>query len=235
MFRSFIIAAACAAVSVQAASAADLPTKAPTMAAPVASTWTGFYAGVQAGYEWGSSVQFFTGAGNGTTDRYNVNGGLGGVTVGYNWQFRPQWLVGLEADWSWMKASGTTSTTATYFCGATGPGCTTTFADLGTVRARLGYAAGNMLIFGSGGYAVANLSTGCCNGPLNDSYYRNGWAAGGGIEYAVDRRWSAKLEYLRAEFGSYTWDNRPGCATINCQTDAKMNVLRVGLNYRPGW
>ncbi|WP_246790642.1 MULTISPECIES: outer membrane protein [Bradyrhizobium] len=30
--------------------------------------------------------------------RQNVDGGLGGVQVGYNWQVDPKWVLGVEAD-----------------------------------------------------------------------------------------------------------------------------------------
>src|SRR5229473_6404444 len=91
-------------VTISAAGAADIPLKMPVKAAPVvAYDWTGFYIG---GY-YGSSV----GESRGRTDppgnpagtrqgQFNVNDiGLAiGGTVGYNWQFAPSWLVGLEGD-----------------------------------------------------------------------------------------------------------------------------------------
>ena len=49
MRRSLLLAAACAIVSVQAASAADMPTKAPSYAPVAMTNWTGFYVGGQVG------------------------------------------------------------------------------------------------------------------------------------------------------------------------------------------
>ena len=28
---------------------------------------------------------------------------IGGFQAGYNWQFAPTWVAGLEADWSWAN------------------------------------------------------------------------------------------------------------------------------------
>lgn len=80
-----LLAAAFSLGIVQVASAADMPVKAPMApaAAPIYN-WTGFYVGLQGGYAWGSSVQFFTAAGGGSTNRYNINGWEGGGTLGYN-------------------------------------------------------------------------------------------------------------------------------------------------------
>jgi hypothetical protein len=43
---------------VQAASAADMPTKAPIVSAPpvVAYNWTGFYVGIDGGWGWGNMI-----------------------------------------------------------------------------------------------------------------------------------------------------------------------------------
>src|SRR3974390_3100312 len=101
---------------VSSAMAADLPVKAPAPlpVAPV-PTWTGFYIGGHMGGSW-------TDSGNGVWSPLQVfpfgefpnvgtleNKGafVGGVHGGYNWQFAPTWVAGLEGDWSWdnSKAS----------------------------------------------------------------------------------------------------------------------------------
>ena len=58
-----------------------------------------------------------------------------------------------------------------------------------------------------------------------------GWTLGRGVDYAFMGAWSAKLEYLYADFGSMT------CAAATCGTVAdekatfKESIVRVGLNY----
>jgi len=65
----------------------------------------------------------------------------------------------------------------------------------------------------------------------------DGLAYGGGVEWAFAPSWSAKIEYLRLDFG------HPNIFSplnvINVRNDMRdMNVVRIGLNYKfgdPGW
>src|ERR1700685_1980924 len=90
-----IICTACAigaVVCISAAAAADLPartyTKAPAMVAAAPISWTGCYVGVEAGYGWGRETVTSTEVGAVGTPVTSINprGGLGGGTVGCNWQ-----------------------------------------------------------------------------------------------------------------------------------------------------
>ncbi len=217
------------------ANAADLAVKAPAYKAPPAEpvfSWTGFYIGAQGGGAWGDSVQSLnTGLISAATARYNISGGEAGGTVGYNWQFSPHVVLGIEADYSWAHITGTGASLAPYSCGAI---CATTVDSLGTVRGRLGYAFDNVLLYGTGGWAFSRISSNL-NGftAAND---RSGWTAGAGIEYAFNPHWSVKAEYLRVNFDSFVWTNASNplitCTGINCSTDAKFNVIRAGVNYR---
>jgi outer membrane immunogenic protein len=77
------------------ASAADLPTKAPAYAPPVAApyNWTGSYIGGHFGYAWGSDpidLTPVTAFPTGTVPLSladNPRGVLGGIQYGTNWQF----------------------------------------------------------------------------------------------------------------------------------------------------
>src|SRR3954470_3925472 len=103
MKRILIAGAAMASLLATNALAADLAPR-PYVKAPVivdpGYNWTGFYAGLNGGYSWGrSSTSLNPGAPFGTTAiRENVNGGLGGGQIGYNWQIDRTWVVGVEAD-----------------------------------------------------------------------------------------------------------------------------------------
>ena len=77
-----------------AARAADLPLKAPRLAA--AYEWTGPYLGVAGGIAWGHSDQTDTGVNVGDGS-YAVNGGVAGGTLGYNSQ-QGGFVFGLEGD-----------------------------------------------------------------------------------------------------------------------------------------
>ena len=106
------VAAITALIGVRAF-AADMVVKAPPPAPPPVYSWTGFYVGGDLGGAWTSN----TGTWNplpseAAFSEYNQIGGnggssfLGGFHAGYNYQFAPTWVSGLEGDWSWTKAKG---------------------------------------------------------------------------------------------------------------------------------
>jgi outer membrane immunogenic protein len=229
--NKLIVAAIAAFGFAGSAFAADIPVKAPMVPVAAPFNWTGLYVGAVAGGAWGSSVQFFTGAPGGSTDRYNIQGINGGGTLGYNWQFDPHWVAGIEADFSGAHIKGTGISSATYGCGTE---CSTNVNWFGTARGRLGYAFDHWLFYGTGGLAYGNIVTVEAGGPVNTT--RAGWTAGGGAEYAFNRNWSAKLEYLYVNFSSYVYSNATnaffGCAGLNCSTDARFSVVRLGANYK---
>jgi len=232
--------AALAAVS--SASAADLPVKAPPppLPAPVLN-WTGFYIGANGGYSWGRAgrtLNFFspvTGAtifspvGTGTTSDSNMNGGLFGGQIGYNWQ-SANWVFGLETDAQWTGQRGSAS--ATCAATATALGClpgitalpagaigTTATIDqklewFGTFRARAGVlVVPNVLLYATGGAAygtiksdvtIASLTPAgvAITGVGSSSDQRFGWTVGAGVESMFGANWSGKLEYLYMDLGT---------------------------------
>jgi len=112
MNRIFIGIAAVASLLSSGAFAADLAprpyTKAPVIVDP-GYNWTGFYVGLNGGYSWGRATETaligapFPGS---ATVRQNVNGGVFGGQIGYNWQVDRKWVLGLEADGQWTGERG---------------------------------------------------------------------------------------------------------------------------------
>jgi len=109
-YLSIAVAATVSAIAfTQNATAADVPVKAPVapVPAPIYS-WTGFYVGVHAGWGWSSSTvtvtpsPAFVSASGYETHSFDQNsdGFIGGGQIGYNWQFAPNWMVGIEGDFS---------------------------------------------------------------------------------------------------------------------------------------
>src|SRR3954451_388607 len=99
MKRFFLSAVALTALAAPAF-AADMPprtyTKAPAYTPPQAIyNWTGFYLG---GHLGGT----FAGANSleGNNGRF-----LGGVQGGFDYQFAPNWVLGIEAQYSWMPTN----------------------------------------------------------------------------------------------------------------------------------
>jgi outer membrane immunogenic protein len=214
--------------------AADLPAKAPiTKAPPTYYNWAGFYIGGLATYGWADSVHCDAGACDPgiVFPAFNMNGWLGGVTAGYNFQ-SASWVFGIEADWSWGRVDGSSGDTVDFGCGR----CRTSVDSIGTVRARLGYAFDRFLPYVTAGVAFTEYRA-SVGDPIDqeDSRTRATFTGGGGFEYAFYGNWSAKAEYLfihKAGDFLYAPDQcaRPGCfaRTNDIQT------VRFGVNYRFG-
>jgi outer membrane immunogenic protein len=103
--------------------AADIAVKAPPAPPPVpVFSWTGFYVGGDVGAKWmqdewtvtslfdgGGPAPGFVGAPGAPTTTYTVSGIRAGGFVGYNWQFSPTWVGGVEGDAAWADNSQTES------------------------------------------------------------------------------------------------------------------------------
>ena len=219
--RKLIFAIAVVTFGGGPALAADLPVKAPAYVAPAPiNNWTGFYIGIEGGGTWGKSTHDFLPFG--THGSFDVSGGLVGGTIGYNYQLG-QFLAGIEGDLSWASSNGSTAGSP-ILC--TGGPCTTKLTWLSTARGRIGYVAGAWLAYVTGGAAFGNVKT-CENVTCNNST-STGWTFGGGLEAMFAPHWSAKIEYLYADFGSHNayFLFVPHTVSLN------ENILRAGLNYK---
>jgi len=174
-----ILAIAVATAAAGSAVAADLPRSPAPYYSPPASVynWSGFYAGLNLGYEWGHV----------TNSGIDPSGVAGGGQVGYNWQ-TGQFVFGAETD---IQISGADDTFAPY-----------KFSNpwFGTLRGRAGYAINNMLLFGTFGLAYGGLEAQLAG--IDETKTLFGWAGGVGMEVGVTPNWSAKVEYLYMDLGS---------------------------------
>lgn len=206
------------------AQAADIPPRSlPPPRAPVFVpffTWSGFYAGLHAGYAFGDS-NWTNNVVPVSTGDFDVSGAMVGGTLGYNYQ--TGWAVlGVEADVAWSGVEGSTFTNCPL-------GCETKNSWFGTARGRIGYAFDRFMPYLTGGAAFGDIqATAAGFGGTKKTQF--GWTAGGGIEYAFVSNWSAKLEYLYVDLGSVD------CPAAACggavETTLKLNVVRAGLNYK---
>jgi outer membrane immunogenic protein len=226
--KKLLLSAAVLAISAGAALAADLPSrKGPPVLPPPPPPppmWTGFYAGLNAGYGFGtnsntqsistaylpydgkyksittepdpvplalissSSSPYYSasstlGAGlalSGVGNNSNQNGFIGGGQVGYNYQWGPSFVIGIEAD---IQGTGIRGTSRTVGLGSdtavvdtlikngslhrltnidsTAWGTTQVNAGvdwMGTVRGRLGYLfTPTMLLYATGGLTYGGV------------------------------------------------------------------------------
>jgi outer membrane immunogenic protein len=227
-----VIAFAAASMTMGAlsAQAADMPAHART--APIYKApqtlpydWTGFYLGINGGYGFGQSSWSDPAAGA-DSGKFNTNGGLLGGQIGYNWQ-TGKTVVGAETDIDWANIKG--SNTAAGVCATDGGGqCQTKQTWLGTTRARIGYAFDRFLPYITGGVAYGNIQATQPTGTSSAS--KAGWTAGGGVEYGIDKNWSAKVEYLHIDLGTATFMGAAS-GTPALSVPITDNLVRAGLNY----
>jgi len=191
------------------ANAADLAarpyTKAPAYVPAQIYNWTGFYLGGHVGGAFrGDSNNLLGGSRDGTF--------MGGVQVGYDNQFAPNWVFGLEANYS-FKDTGSN------------------FANrgLGSVTGRLGYTWGPSLLYVKGGYGWADSRF--SNG-FGGNGGRDGYTVGGGLEYMFTQNWSGKIEYQYYDFGNVNFVTPAGVAGTFRNDE---HTIKAGINYRFGW
>lgn len=262
MRRALFIAAlsACFVGAVQLAYAADMPTKAPMpaiapMAPPVvAYNWTGFYIGGHFGGGWGHHTVTNVGSLNstnfpaGTSFSGDTSGVLGGAQIGYDWQFNPNWLVGIAGDWAWTGIKGddvNPSTVDPTIVNHTHRETTW----LATLTGRIGYVAANdWLLYAKGGAAWAHgksnsFTTNAAGATLTtteSSSTRSGWTVGAGTEYRFARNWSIFAEYDYVDFGTKTISNNvtfgtgsiPTGSTLLRDNKSHLNIIKGGVNFR---
>ena len=197
MKKLFLSATAIATVMSASAFAADLPSvKSAPVVAP-APIWTGFYAGLNTGYgfgtndnayastwepqgftahQGGSPIMPLSGVGlaqSGSVSN-NQNGFIGGFQTGYNYQFKENFLVGLEADIQGTNIGGSGNRSGFgYNQTDLNNGSATTIGDvqvssgvdwLGTVRGRAGYLWNpSLLLFGTAGLTYGGVHSNITN------------------------------------------------------------------------
>jgi outer membrane immunogenic protein len=244
---------------------ADLPLPVKAPPPPPWYDWTGFYIGANGGYSWGRSWDRFSGPGFATfTSPFNMNGGLGGGQIGYNWQFNRIWVIGLEADIQGTGERGSTGLPTIVIPGGAGVApiatvtSTGTFSQklpwFGTVRGRVGVEpVDRVLLYFTGGFAygevdstasatasaafppAAPFATVTANASAKNT--QPGWTAGVGGEWAFISRWSVKAEYIYVDLSAFTntfTGTGPSFATITARTHFTDNIFRVGINYNFG-
>jgi outer membrane immunogenic protein len=200
--RSLLLGVALCAQTV-GAMAADLGPV--NVSPPVIFTWTGFYLGANIGAAWSTIQDHGLGGGNASSV-------MGGVSAGYNWQFAPFWVVGIEGDASWADLTVPAGSGDVNF--------------VGTVRARIGWTpTPTTLLYATGGAAWSTVSIPFVD-TLPATQTKNGWVAGGGFEWAPwADNWSVRVEYLNYRFTSVLLG-------LGISSDLTINEARGAVAYK---
>lgn len=180
-----------------------------------------------------------------------------GANVGYNYQFGSNVVAGVELDYNWANADRHSNFVYTQpvwngMADYTAEGYSRSkLNSYGSLRARIGYLVSpSFLIYATGGVAMGEVkSTGAVSEYLTvfgqdldlGARYGSrsktlwGWTVGGGAEYALNRNWSVKAEYLYTDLGNKTYNfdisNQADYQFSSAQKN-QFSVARVGVNYR---
>jgi outer membrane immunogenic protein len=219
-------------------------------APPPECNWSGFYVGALAGYARGdlrwsdTDTSIFPdpgsdpGASATLVDR-NQSGFLGGGELGFNYQWN-RFVFGLEGTFVYSDLQAHTTKDL-----LDEPNTFDTRSDWqGTISGRVGFAWNKLLFYAKGGaqfnqqrYAWRHGDTETENVDVfKTDETRVGALVGGGLEYMINCRWSAKLEYNHAFLGTDTITGTridDGVAE-NESFDVSLNQDTVffGVNYK---
>jgi opacity protein-like surface antigen len=180
-----------------------------------------------------------------TTASPSPSGVVIGGQIGCDYQFASAWVVGIQG-----AASGSTMKGSTIVGLPLGNPDTAlvkaTTDFLPSLTARVGYAFDNVLVYARGGVALAGDKydvTGSFAGTpfgFEGLDLRLGWTAGGGVEWAFSRHWSANIEYDYYQFGHGGVLMSDPVNTLAGIVDVRqtVQVVKVGLNFHiwgSGW
>jgi outer membrane immunogenic protein len=231
-----------------AANAADLPVKAHAGYAPDPASWTGLYIGADVGFKatesnWTTTGASFTALTSDTSRPTSGNSFRFAGHAGYNYQFAPQWVAGIEGDFGWADKTVTVT-------GSPAPGTFNFAADSiavktgydASLRGRAGYLLTPMtMVYATGGAAwqrleaQRNVPVSFCCGPFTTtaSTVRTGWTVGGGLEWMMTRNWLLRAEYRYADFGTANFsDTNPAGGVTTYDVSLKTHMANFGASYK---
>jgi outer membrane immunogenic protein len=255
-------------IAAQPAAAADMPVKARPPVVEVWTWdgyYIGINGGYSWGRS--KTTASFYNSGNGallstSQQTFKLNGPIFGGQIGFNRQ-NGNWVWGVEVDGQWSGQDGKGNFACTpglaicnFITGGPGVGVapTASFEQslewFVTLRGRLGMLlAPTWLAYVTGGAAIGHIDTkGVISGFTAQqlatsaafSYDRTklGWTVGGGLEGRLTGNWTAKLEYIYADYGTVSGQGFLPTANPPLRVDFSSrvtdHVIRVGLNYKWG-
>jgi outer membrane immunogenic protein len=192
--------------------------------------WTGFYAGVGAGFGWGTA-DHRPGSGSITgANDLSPSGFVGGVQAGYNWQFSNGFVLGAEisADMAGMTDSCEQGSDPGDCMPSGAPDTEEKIQSIVAFKARFGVAMGTVLPYVSAGLAAASTSRiSSAGGGQTISQGYGGPTVGVGIEWAFAPEWSLNVGYQYTDLGTQTYVFPIGNDPIVHLTTS---TFRFGLN-----
>jgi len=182
------------------------------------SGWSGFYAGINGGFGWGTSTSQPIGGGARTD--HNTNGGTVGATAGYNMDMGG-FVLGGEADLQWANIGYSEDVGASTF--------KSSIDFFGTIRGRAGASFGQVMPYVTGGAAIGRgtSSETLAGVTRSQSSTHVGWTVGLGLEAQATQNISLKAEYLYVDMGTQPYGGIRGM-----DEGHRFSVIRAGINYK---
>lgn len=187
-------------------------------------TWTGFYVGMQGAYLNGNSNWEMLYEGNRID--HDLEGGMGGFFLGYNYQTPVNLVVGIDTEVNFGRADGSSSCPNPTFS------CHTDLNWLGSTKFRLGYALDRFMpyvaigwAYGGGEVFVKDLYT-SREYSSNNGYF--GFTPGIGFEFAITNNLLLRAEYNYYYF--YRSEQEIDYSTADIQVDT--SAFKVGLSFK---
>lgn len=194
-----------------------------------AYNWSGLYVGLQGMYGHGDTKWEYTDS-NGQRNDHTINGWMGGLFLGYNYQFPINVVVGVETDINYGKISGSTND----------PNNSDWLYNsqvnwVGSTRLRAGYAIWRFLPYVGLGVAYGRADIHTTKIPAGIDYGETntyfGWTPSAGLEFAITKNLLARAEYSYYDLGkkqSLVDNAQPVESTIAFQG------LKFGLMWKFG-
>jgi outer membrane immunogenic protein len=250
---TFVAAVVSALLVAGGASAADLAaapyTKALPPVYPAPISWTGCYVGGNVGAGWdrfSAGELGFAGAPTPFVD-YGSNTGssvIGGGQIGCDYQFAPNWVVGIEGGTDFGTINSSNAVAAF-------PGITAQFRlkNIETLTGRIGYTVTpSVLVYMKGGAAWSNAYAAAVVPGLtaeSADFGMTGYTVGGGLEWMFARGWSVfgEYNYMNFETKSVNFFSAglvPGFGPVGALADTNAVKLTaqqaiIGVNYKFNW
>lgn len=231
--------------------AAAVATGAAVTSAASAEDWNGFYVGVHVGTaisndKWSGQDAYTYDGGEGydegtgwydigevtVSQPFAINSNsaalTGGIDLGYDYRIS-NIVIGFASDVSILNGG-----TSRGFEGAAEDGFVrSNNSFLSTIRGRVGFVWGDVLLYGTGGGAFSNLRHHWSDGDgLTATFDLNtGWTAGGGIEWMVSPNISLNTRALFVDFGSSSAAPVDGGQEAAVHVSSSQVIWTIGLNY----
>ncbi|WP_186398117.1 outer membrane protein [Stappia sp. P2PMeth1] len=232
--KAALLAFSCLGVLAGPVNAADLIEAAPEPPAvpPVGEVnevhdWSGFYAGLHAGYLTGQTDLDWYTPGNPVNNLgpFDFSSAFGGAHAGVNWQ-KDSFVLGVEAALDYTPFSGGEN------------GGLTTFKTfnarfegkyMASLEGRAGLAMDKLLLYVTAGGAYLNASVRDTVLDVSQDYNLWGYTLGGGAEFAVTEKDSLRLDYKYAEFGQKFQDFN---GAYQQALNPRFHMIGVGFSHK---